>query len=477
MKRFLNPLILAGLFLAVVGLWPYAAGAQNFPKQDPPGLPTDLPQEIGPKLTDRIPEKPTLPVSLSIPLRPLGYSVPGVFYLGRHNRLASLDFIGENRLLFTFQVAGLMHRRDEESGPESEERQIHAVVVTLPDGKTEAEAQWTLHDRVRYLWMLKDGHFLLRDGDGVQEGDATLALKPLLHFPGRLLWLELNPAQQLMSVSFLMPPAKPKGMQPGAPATAPASLIAGEEKPRLKLDPPELKPDLVVRTLNRETGKVLSESRVGLAVPRAASSDGYTSVEEGMLSGLLDNAQLPINSEGSIATPGEDYNRWHLDFRPFDGKAKFLSRVSSACRPFSEFISEGEFLMTACDVFDGWDVVALSSSGNRLWGVRISNHEVWPQVVSSLDGSRLARETVVLDHAVPVGRPRPVDPKNLKGQIVRVFDAANGKVVFETTASPILDGGGNIAISPSGRRLAVLNDGAIQVFDLPPADTPRVRAP
>jgi hypothetical protein len=50
---------------------------------------------------------------------------------------------------------------------------------------------------------------------------------------------------------------------------------------------------------------------------------------------------------------------------------------------------------------------------------------------------------------------------------VRVFDAASGNVALEAPASPPLDGGGNVAISPSGRRVAVLNAGAIQVFDLP----------
>jgi len=32
----------------------------------------------------------------------------------------------------------------------------------------------------------------------------------------------------------------------------------------------------------------------------------------------------------------------------------------------------------------------------------------------------------------------------------------------------VLDAGGNVAISPSGRRVAVIVSGAIQVFDLPP---------
>jgi hypothetical protein len=53
--------------------------------------------------------------------------------------------------------------------------------------------------------------------------------------------------------------------------------------------------------------------------------------------------------------------------------------------------------------------------------------------------------------------------------LVRVFNAANGKVALEAPASPALDSGGNVAISPSGKRVAILNAGAIQVFDLPAA--------
>jgi hypothetical protein len=40
-------------------------------------------------------------------------------------------------------------------------------------------------------------------------------------------------------------------------------------------------------------------------------------------------------------------------------------------------------------------------------------------------------------------------------------------------ASPILDGGGNVAISPSARRVAILDAGAIQVYELAsPAASP-----
>jgi hypothetical protein len=50
---------------------------------------------------------------------------------------------------------------------------------------------------------------------------------------------------------------------------------------------------------------------------------------------------------------------------------------------------------------------------------------------------------------------------------VTVYDAATGDLALETPASPALDVGGNVAISSSGRRVAVLNAGAIQIFELP----------
>jgi hypothetical protein len=81
------------------------------------------------------------------------------------------------------------------------------------------------------------------------------------------------------------------------------------------------------------------------------------------------------------------------------------------------------------------------------------------------DGSRLARETLVVNHEI--NAYSPLDSEDIKGQLLQVFNAADGAVVLETTASPPLDAGGNVAISPSGRRVAVINAGAIQVFELP----------
>ncbi len=60
-----------------------------------------------------------------------------------------------------------------------------------------------------------------------------------------------------------------------------------------------------------------------------------------------------------------------------------------------------------------------------------------------------------------------MDAEDVKEQSVTVFDAANGDIALVSPLSPILDAGGNVAISPSGRRVALINAGAIQVFELP----------
>jgi hypothetical protein len=71
----------------------------------------------------------------------------------------------------------------------------------------------------------------------------------------------------------------------------------------------------------------------------------------------------------------------------------------------------------------------------------------------------------------PVDAFSPLNFDDVKSQLVEVYDAASAKCALKASASPVLDGGGNVAISPSGNRVAVLDAGAIQVYELaaPPA--------
>jgi hypothetical protein len=388
---------------------------------------------------ERLPVKPTVPPSFSISLEPLGFSAPGPIYLGQRFSLVSLDFLDENRLLFTFRVPGLIHRQLPKSEDQvSEERHIKALVLSLPTGAVQAEAVWALHDRARYLWMLKDGRFLLRDKDELRVGDASLDLKPFLHFPGPLLSVEMDPMQQLLVTNSREPAsvaAKP-GEVP-SPATAAAKVVSESDLPKAD----SFQPELVLRILRRETGKVMMVSRVRSAVHLPLNADGYLEM-------------LPAK------TPG-----WQLNLNTFGGAAAKLGEVSSTCTPMYDFISEKEILVSTCNKAEVRGMVAMDMTGRHLWEELPESSPVWPVVVVGADGSRLARESLAVGH--PVNAYSPLSFDDVKGQVVEVFDAANGKIELAAAASPVLDAGGNVAISPSGRRVAILNAGAIQVFDLP----------
>jgi hypothetical protein len=155
-----------------------------------------------------------------------------------------------------------------------------------------------------------------------------------------------------------------------------------------------------------------------------------------------------------------------LDLNYFSGGSRILGRIDSTCSPLFDFLSEGEVLVTICTDTGAGKLVAMTTDGRRLWEAQTSDESIWPLVVRSPDGSRLAREALAIGH--PVSARSPVSQDDIKGQLVEILDAADGKVALQASATPVLDAGGNVAISPSGRRVAVLNGGAIQVFELPP---------
>lgn len=393
-------------------------------------------------LISRFPDKPSLPPAITIPIDPLGFTAPGAIYLGARNALVSLDFIDENRLLFTFRVPGLLHRETGDNA-DGDEREIRAVVLTLPKGAIETESSWTVHDRVRYLWMLADGHFLVRDRNSLSEGDATLALKPYLDFPGSLLWLELDPTEQFLVTNSHEPvPAPQKSATAASTGQSGASPTpAAGSAPDQDSDAGGAPPEYVLRILQRKSGQVSLVSRVRSAV------------------------HLPVNSLGYLENLRGKGTQWTLDMNYFAGGTRMLGSVDSVCEPDDNFVSEQEILVTGCGPQGETKLVAMTTGGRTLWVSGAPSTEIWPQLTIAANGSRLAWATLDATHAV--NSYSPMDADDIKEQSVTVFNAANGDIALVSPLSPIFDAGGNIAISPSGRRVALINGSAIQVFDLP----------
>lgn len=359
--------------------------------------------------------------------------------------MASLDFIGEDRLLFTFRVPGLIHRQFKDGkSEESDERQIKAVVLKLPSGTVEAESLWTVHDRERYLWMMNDGQFLVRDKASLLKGDAQLSLKPFLQFPGPVLRLEVDPSLQFVVSNSLEPVAKLESGPESEPAKpgSPANDTVTTDQPNSD----DAQENYVVRILRLDTGQVMLVSRARGVV------------------------HLPINSEAFVENLRGRADEWVLNLNYFSGGTHILGSVNSACVPSSEFLTKQELLVTGCDNSGALKLVAMTMDGATLWDDLNPATDIWPILSSSSGGKRVAQEMLVVTH--PVNAYAPLGSDEIKGQLVRVLDAASGEIVFESPVSPVLDAGGNVAISPSGRRVALTNGGAIQIFELPEAAAP-----
>ncbi len=373
------------------------------------------------------------PAAFTIPVEPLGFFAPGAIYQGQRESLVSLDFLDEDHLLFTFHAPGLIRR--ESNSAAGDERQIRAVVLALPSGTLNAEALWTLHDRGRYLWMLNDGHFLLRDQKNLQLGDASLELKASLLFQGPLLWLELDPSQDLIATDSREPTGtKPQAGTVPSPATASAWITSDEVKQYAQ-------PDIVLRIVRRATGEVMLVSRTRTTV------------------------HLPINAEGFVESLRGKGHDWALDLNYFRGGNRVMGSLDSMCAPSVEFVSNPEVLVTTCNPDNSRWMVAMSTDGKRFWSVAKPPTQIWPRLIMAPNGLRFARETLTVTHPIDTFAPLSFD--DVTGQLVEVYDAISGKMELTASASPILDGGGNVAISPSARRIAILDAGAIQVYELP----------
>ena len=431
----------AGLLLLATGVGDLR-GQTNFSVPSLPNVPS-VPHGMGParKYLETFPEKASVEPAFTIPVSSMGYSIPGTSYLLRQQQLVSLDFIDENRLLFSFHVASGLRERSGDEDPERPQ-QIHAVVVDVATGKTGPETDWSMPDRRRYLWMLNDGRFLMRVAGGVDEGDAELKTKEYLRWPGQLMWIQMDPEQKFLMANSL---EAGSGEQTASVATSgPAEKLLADGKT-------DNKGVLTIRTVRRANGEVVQTTKA----PWTSQTSDW-----------------PMNSEGYVERLHDKGAHWVMEFIPY-GAAKGwdLADADSVCVPQHNFVTDTELLVSRCDPQEGWRLKAWIA-GKVLWDAKVGSNTMWPLLMTARNGSRAARETLVLKRSAEKYKDG-VRIEDVLGQMVRVFDAATGKTVMEAPISPIYDGGGNVAVSPSGKRVAVLNGSAIQVYELPP---PSVRA-
>jgi hypothetical protein len=373
---------------------------------------------------------PELKPAVTIDVASLGYLPPGTFYLTYRLSSEAMGFLDDDHLLFTFRIGGLLKRqRDDSAG--DDDQQIRAMVLDLAAGKVVQQAEWRMHDRSQYLWPYKDGEFLVRERDSLFVTDQTLKLEPFMTFSTPLRALQISADRKLMVAETSEPekldpdPAEPRRIGTGQPVKV-MILPVGEKTPILET--------------------------------------------EGQSASLL-----PVMGDGLLdLLEGRAQGSWVMRDVPFHGDPRIVAEVKSSCQPSARPLSANVVLMVGCyGDGDEREVIAVSTEGGELWRDRWQNRFVWGWFDSAENGSRFVYESIAVSR--PISTFDALYPEDIQGQMAGVYDTQSGKLVMVRDASPVLTAGQNASLSPDGKRFAILRNGAIEVYDLPPVSQPAPR--
>jgi hypothetical protein len=354
----------------------------------------------------------------------------------------TVNFLDSSHLLVTFALRKLVPRveRDPE---DHEDRLVAGLIVDLPSGHVAARTEWHMHDHGRYLWALGNGRFLLRIGDGLStmaplkglaEGDAFVRTS----FPGRQAkpsLVEVSPDGGLVTVETVLEMAAQGGRKvvlgDADPAPTPA-LRAAVDFFRVKED------DGGSGFVMTKAGTVLSNSLFLLAI----DGDGYLWAED------------------------EGNGVWGVTFDGFEGKTINLGKIQSSCRPRLQMTSRSEFLAMTCQGSD--DRIKLTSYG-------LDGTETWEESVGNTGSPSFAFAPAAARFAISgsdssevVAGVVPGQPDEGARQEVRVYQNASGDLLLRVECTPAFKTAENFDLSGDGMLAAVVRNGAIAVYKLPP---------
>jgi hypothetical protein len=133
--------------------------------------------------------KPARP-NTQVDLSSFGFSGLSPLNRFRERFNLSLNFIGSNHLLFTFNAysAQVLLERRLDCASTNACHIVRAIVIDLRNSEVTAETDWYLYDYRRYLWSLGYGRFLLRRSNSIFLVGPDLQEKLLYSSPDELLW-------------------------------------------------------------------------------------------------------------------------------------------------------------------------------------------------------------------------------------------------------------------------------------------------
>ena len=367
-----------------------------------------------------------------IPVQQLGYRAPGKLYLLARYSSSSLEFLDPTHVLLTFREPHLLVRQQHSDGLD---QVVQADVLELPTGKIVAQDEWLLHDRGRYLWKLGENKVLLRIGSRLFEVDNKLHLKRLYQSPTELEEVQTSPDGKLLVVENEL---ERHTQEEHERLMRQAALRGG--------NPPA--EDVQVQMMRLDQPKLVMSAHADAA------------------------GDVPTSADGFFMQKQRKENVWELKFRPYekavaaDSDGVPVAEIDSTCDPTEKVLNSDSVLVLSCPPgHNDRYVAAYSLNQQKLWDGKWQANFTWPAFRVSQNGASVAISWLAVSR--PVSACEPIDDDEVQNQVLSVLDSHSGSLRFALLLKPIVSAGGNFALSADGSRLAVLNRGAVEVYDLP----------
>jgi len=364
--------------------------------------------------------------SIVIPLARLGYrGTPTAGLLQTRAAMVTVDFLDSDHILFTYAPRPLMSREEapKERGARGD-RIVHAEVVALPDGKLITEKDWRLHDREPYLWPLSDGSFLLRIGGTLNLLDKDLTLTKVMETGDPIRWVQADKGANLLVVEV-------------------------EREQHTETQHEKLAHDAL---LFNAPAPAEDYETYGLRLP-----PGKDATKQIFHFHMTQPGALTGNDEWLLKPESGSNGKFEITALPLTkaGQKHVVLKVKSDCRPTSVMLRHDVAMVGACKT-RGLVEYGITLDGKILWKQEVEEPK-WPFYERAANGSRFAMQKVTrLDEDSPTS-----------GE-AEVFDVATGQRMFAVPLQPLYSSRSTVALAPDGLRVALLRDGALEIFDLPP---------
>lgn len=389
----------------------------------------------------------------------------------------TVHFVDDRHVLVTYSVRRLMKRIPDDP-PEDNDHTIAAVLIDLDTGKAVARHEWRLHDYQRFMWPLGHGRFLVRQRNNFTTLAPLAHLasgkpfeeSPFLKFDRRIVAVLLSPEADFLTVETgpaLQPAPKPKKKSPMADfnaAIAPPSNATPGPEPDSEPEEP---------TLHRS-----GEAKIQIIFFRISYSSDGESTASPRIAGRAVSEQpvvVPLNANGYISTVPEPKSKahgstsgWETDYNTFTGKVYELPLYNSSCQPSGTMVSRSELVVFGCRAKDSQRYfAAFNLLGEEMWEKGLYDPAPMPVLGFSPGSGRLAVNRLIVSTAAPDENLVQLAHDHATSQTIDVYQINSGRQLLHLLVTPIEVASQNFSISPDGMGLAVVNNGAIEVYELP----------